>query len=159
MRRLVARTMAQQMSDVVEATTAPYQHALSTRAGTECIAHALQLLTEGNPRATVLSIDGHVRMFCGQPSSYLWEGDDGTVHHIEQGELGEQGDPLENGAVVPRSVRRKVEGKRWNERALKLVTGTPVHHTSFGGEIRSNRRLRGMLPKESATHRTMSGTI
>ena len=32
---------------------------------------------------------------------------------------------LENGAVLARSVRRKVEGKRWNERALKLVTGTP----------------------------------
>ena len=57
-RRLVARTTAQQMSDVVEAATAPYQCALSTRAGTECIAHALQLLTEENPRATVLSIDG-----------------------------------------------------------------------------------------------------
>ena len=27
-----------------------------------------------------------------------------------------------------------------------------VHHTSFGGEIRSNGRLRGTLPKESATH-------
>ena len=120
-RRLVARTIAQQMSDVVEAATAPHQYALSTRAGTECIAHALQLLTEENPRGTVLSIDGigafdlisrksmlealmrveggpaimpFVRMFYGQPSSYFWEGDDGTVYHIEQGEGGEQGDPL-----------------------------------------------------------------
>ena len=51
---------------------------------------------------------------------------------------------LENGAVLARSVRRKVEGKRWNERVLKMVTGTPprrsggettVHHTSFGGEV------------------------
>ena len=32
---------------------------------------------------------------------------------------------LEKGPVLARSVRRKVEGKRWNERALKLVTGTP----------------------------------
>ena len=31
---------------------------------------------------------------------------------------------LENGAVLARSVRRKVEGKRWNERALNMVTGT-----------------------------------
>ena len=38
-RRLVARTIAQHMSDVAEAATAPYQYALSTRAGTECIAH------------------------------------------------------------------------------------------------------------------------
>ena len=58
---------------------------------------------------------------------------------------------LENGAVLARSVLRKVEGKRWNERA--------VHHTSFGGEMRSNRRLWGMLPKESASLRTVSGTI
>ena len=77
---------------------------------------------------------------------------------------------LENGAVLSRSVRRKVEGKRWNERALKMVTGmesssrrsggeTTVHHTSFGGEIRSNRRLWGVLPKESATLRTIPGTV
>ena len=44
---------------------------------------------EGGP-----AIMPFVRMFYGQPSSYLWEGDDGTVHHIEQGEGGEQGDPL-----------------------------------------------------------------
>ena len=27
------------------------------------------------------------RMFYGQPSSYLWKEDDGTVHHIEQGSI------------------------------------------------------------------------
>ena len=35
---------------VVESATAPFQCAMSTRAGTECIAHAF--------RATILSIDG-----------------------------------------------------------------------------------------------------
>ena len=35
-----------------------------------------------------------VRQFHGQPSTYLWEGDDGTVFHVEQDEGGEQGDPL-----------------------------------------------------------------
>ena len=33
LRRLVGRTMAQQLSDVVKAATAPFQYALSTRAG------------------------------------------------------------------------------------------------------------------------------
>ncbi|CAK0805609.1 unnamed protein product, partial [Prorocentrum cordatum] len=32
--------------------------ALSTRAGTECVAHLIQSLTQANPEATVLSIDG-----------------------------------------------------------------------------------------------------
>ena len=32
---------------------------------------------------------------------------------------------LQTGAVLARSARRKVEGKRWNEKALKMVTGTP----------------------------------
>ena len=101
LRRLVSiRTIAQQMSDVVEAATALYQHALSTRVGTECIAHILQTLTEDDPRTTVLSIDGigtfdlisrksmlealmtveggpdimpFVRQFHGQPSTFLWE--------------------------------------------------------------------------------------
>ena len=45
---------------------------------------------------------------------------------------------LENGAVLARSVRRKVEGKRWNERALKMVTGTPWNPRS--GEVVARRR-------------------
>ena len=44
-RRLVARTMAQQMAEIVERATAPHQYTLSTRAGCECVAHVLQGLT------------------------------------------------------------------------------------------------------------------
>ena len=54
-RRLVGRTIAQQL---MEGATAPFQYALSTKAGCECVAHALQALSELNPEATVLSIDG-----------------------------------------------------------------------------------------------------
>ena len=36
----------------------------------------------------------HVRLFCGQPSRYLWEDESGNVHHIHQGKGGEQGDAL-----------------------------------------------------------------
>ena len=35
-----------------------------------------------------------VRAFYGKPSSYWWEDDVGDVHAIQQGEGGEQGDPL-----------------------------------------------------------------
>ena len=35
-----------------------------------------------------------VRQFCGTPSTYLWQDDDGTVHDLQQGEGGEQGDAL-----------------------------------------------------------------
>ena len=103
------------------AATSPHQYALSTRAGCECIAHALQGLTELDPRATVTSIDGvsafdlisrgammtglmrveggsaalpFVRMFYGALSEYFWEDSCGTVHTIPQGEGGEQGDAL-----------------------------------------------------------------
>ena len=113
-RRLVGRTMARQLAEPVKAATAPFQLALSTRAGCECVAHALQGLTETDPEATVLSIDGisafdlvsraamlrglssvsvlqraipFVRMFCGEP---LWEDDHGVVHNIHQAEGGEQ---------------------------------------------------------------------
>ena len=34
------------------------------------------------------------RLFYSSPSSFLWEDSMGTVHHIPQGEGGEQGDPL-----------------------------------------------------------------
>ena len=38
LRRLIARTIAQQMGEAVKAATAPFQYALSTRAGCECVA-------------------------------------------------------------------------------------------------------------------------
>ena len=43
-RRLVARTMPQQLGPVVEQAISLFQYAMSTRAGCECIAHALQAL-------------------------------------------------------------------------------------------------------------------
>ena len=55
-RRVTARTIAQQLGEAVERFTAPFQYALSTRAG--CIVHVLQTLTELDPEATVTSIDG-----------------------------------------------------------------------------------------------------
>ena len=57
-RRLVARTVAQQLAPQVESATAPFQYALSTRAGSECVAHVIQGLSELNPDSTVMSIDG-----------------------------------------------------------------------------------------------------
>ena len=57
LRRHVARTMAHQFGKSVEAATAPHQYALSTRAGTECVAHALQVLTEMDPLTTIVSME------------------------------------------------------------------------------------------------------
>ena len=120
-RRVVARTMAQQVAEAAEEATAPFQYALRTRAGTECVSHIMQSLTDLDPRTTILSVDGvgafdlisrnsmmeglfhmeggekllpFVRMFYSTPSTFLWEDEEGTVHHIPQGEGGEQGDPL-----------------------------------------------------------------
>ena len=100
-RRLVAQTMAQQLSEAVERATAPYQCALSTKTGCECVAHVLQSITEFHPKLTITSTDGirafdmvsresmlrgllevegggaalpSVRMFYASPSEYLWEG-------------------------------------------------------------------------------------
>ena len=48
----------------------------------------------------LLTVDGgsqvlpFVRMFHGAHSQYLWEDEEGTTHVIEQGEGGEQGDPM-----------------------------------------------------------------
>ena len=42
----------------LEKAPAPFQHALSTKSGGECIVHALQTLADLDERATVLSIDG-----------------------------------------------------------------------------------------------------
>ena len=57
LRRLVARTTAQQVSTEAEAATALFQYAPSTRAGCECVAYFMGALTDFNPEATVVSID------------------------------------------------------------------------------------------------------
>ena len=116
LRRLVARTMCQQLGPAIEAATAPFQYALTTQSGCECVAHAIQALTDINDSATVMSVDGigafdlvsRESMLAGltrvtggpsalpfvRPSVFLWEDDEGNVHDIVQGEGGEQGDPF-----------------------------------------------------------------
>ena len=101
--------------------TAPHQYALETRAGCECVAHVIRALTGLDDNAKVVSVDGveafdlisrnsmfsglmgmregeqllpFAKLFCGDPSAYLWEDEVGDVHHIHQGEGGEQGDAL-----------------------------------------------------------------
>ena len=113
--------MAQQLSEAVERATAPYQCALRTRAGCECVAHVLQGITEFHPELTITSMDGirafdmvsresmlgeflevdgrgaalpSVRMFHGYLSEYLWEDHEGTVHNIPLGEGCEKGDAM-----------------------------------------------------------------
>ena len=106
LRRLVARTIAKQIAKKVEETTAPFQYALTTKGGCECVAHILQTLTEFNQETTIISIDGvgaydlisrnaammegllrmedgdqilpFVRMFYGNPSTFLWEDEMGS---------------------------------------------------------------------------------
>ena len=58
LRRLVARTISKQFMKEAEEATAPYQYALSTRAGCECVAHILQSSTELDENATIVSVDG-----------------------------------------------------------------------------------------------------
>ena len=54
----MARTLSQQLSPAVERATSPYEYAMTTRAGCECVAHVLQGLTHKDPQVTVTSIDG-----------------------------------------------------------------------------------------------------
>ena len=56
-RRLVSRTCAQQVAEAFQAVCAPFQYALSTKAGAEALARELNLATESGSRTTVLSVD------------------------------------------------------------------------------------------------------
>ena len=120
-RRLVARTLAQQYATEFREACEPHQFALSTRAGTECVIHALRAASEIDPSVTITSIDGvgafdfisrramleglqrlpeaksilpFVHLFYGSRSTYIWHDDNGIAHDILQAEGGEQGDPL-----------------------------------------------------------------
>jgi hypothetical protein len=58
LRRLVARTIVQQFGEEINAACSPYQYALSTRAGTDCVSHAIRAATDADPSCTVGAIDG-----------------------------------------------------------------------------------------------------
>ena len=106
---------------MVQSATAPFQFALSTKEGPECVVHDLAALTDLDERATVLSIDGigafdfisrvsmleglrsiesgdpilpFVLQCYGNPFSYFWEDVEGTINEIHQEEEEEQGDLL-----------------------------------------------------------------
>ena len=108
--------MAKQFMTDVEQTWASFQFALSTRAGTDCVGHAVGVVTDHDPEMTVLSIDGigpsitfieaplheipslrsmlpFVRKTHARASTYWWSDEDGVSHRIGQHERGEQGDP------------------------------------------------------------------
>ena len=110
-RRLIARTIAQEIGETVQSATAPYQYALKTRAGTECVSHILQTVVESDVGAFDLvsrnamlrglkemdtgdRVLSFVRRFYGQPSLHIWEDEVGDVQDIPQGEGGDQGDRL-----------------------------------------------------------------
>ena len=120
-RRLVAKTLARQFGKAVEEACSPFQFALSTRAGVDCVGHAVRAVTDADHLSTVLSVDGvgaydhvfrasmlskllevpklqpllpFVRKAYGAPSCYRWDDADGQQHQIWQHEGGEQGDPL-----------------------------------------------------------------
>ena len=120
-RRFVARTLAKQFMKVFEAECAPFQYALSTRAGTDCVGYLLRSTTDANPNAIILTVDGigaydhvlrsamlerlaampaarsllpFVRMSYAQQSCYQWFDDAGESREVTQAEGGEQGDPL-----------------------------------------------------------------
>ena len=118
LRRLVARTLAQQFGSAFDLATRPHQYALTTRAGAEALAHTLQVQCDQDPTLTVLSVDGvgafdlisraamlealRPRPAASSPSSDSFSDQRpnscGSMmlayHSVLQAEGGEQGDPL-----------------------------------------------------------------
>ena len=120
-RRLVGRTLARHYAPALQRATLPFQFGLSTRAGTEAVHRCLQVATELDPQATILSLDAvgafdhvsrgamlqglasrpdlapllpYAAQWYGSPSQYTWTDAAGYLHHVQQAEGGEQGDPL-----------------------------------------------------------------
>ena len=58
---------------------------------------------------------------------------------------------LETGTELARSVRRKVEGKRWNETALRMVTGTPCNPRPGEVVVRRSYIMRALIERYGPT--------
>ena len=121
LRRLVARTLAQQHAEEFRQATSPFNYGMFVHGGTESVVHLLRSKTDADPSLVLTKIDGigafdHVHrssilgdlaalptahrlipfalMSCGDVSSFVWTDDSGSAHEIHQGEGGEQGDAL-----------------------------------------------------------------
>eukprot|EP00438_Fugacium_kawagutii_P025935 Skav202354 [mRNA] locus=scaffold2638:334244:334885:+ [translate_table: standard] len=108
-------------SSHIHTACSPHQFALSTRAGTGAVIHALATATAHNPTSTILSIDGigaydaisrhsmlqglyntpeanrclpFARLWYSRRSEYVWHDATGQYHSVVQAEGGQQGDPL-----------------------------------------------------------------
>ena len=120
-RRLVAKTLARQFSRQVEAACAPFQFALSTRAGVDCVGHAdceatlpingvgaYDHVFRSSILAKLLEVLGLrpllplVRSIYARPSRYVWQDDAGQRHEVHEHEgrdaiLVQLGDPQRSG--------------------------------------------------------------
>ena len=120
LRRLTARTLAQQFAPSLEAACRPHQYALGNRAGLDALVHNVQARCAQDQALTVVSLDASAaydgisrqtilhelrhlpeaaallpfaRLWLGRPSSFVWQ--QGPVSRsISQAEGVEQGDPL-----------------------------------------------------------------
>ena len=120
LRRMVARTTVQQHSEAIESKTAPFEFALSTRAGADAAALFIRTRLAEDQDLVVMALDGigaydHVdreammtglretcpsmvpfcRMFYGEPSTLFWEDEDGLSHEVRQTQGGGARGPVD----------------------------------------------------------------
>ena len=120
LRRVVARTLAQHFAAHFQRACLPHQQALTTRAWSEALVHALIAHPQLDPRLTLVSVDvtaaydlisrqamlqalqrtpeasallPFMRLWYARASSYVWAAGP-EVHRITQAVGGEQGEPL-----------------------------------------------------------------
>ena len=91
-RRLVARTMSQQLSAARDHRVGPSNN-VSIDGISLYDLISLSAMMQGIHRVHEAAVL-FVSMFYGTASTYLWEDDEGTTHKIVQGEGGEQGDAM-----------------------------------------------------------------
>ena len=84
-RRLVARTMAKQCALSAGEATAPFQCALRTRAGCECVSHVLQTITDQTPTRQLCRLMGSGRSILSSATQcckgcWAWKAVTGCFH-------------------------------------------------------------------------------
>ena len=120
LRRMVARTLPQQVATLLADACRPHQYALGSRVGPEALIHEVQARCALNPQLTVVSLDASAAydgisrasvlrelrdvpeaslllpfacLWLGRTWTYVWQQGDRT-RRLYQGEGVEQGDPL-----------------------------------------------------------------
>jgi len=130
LRRLVSRCLAQRYAKQIDQACLPHQYALSTRAGTEAVVHALTTDAEQHPTGTILSVDG-IGGECKRLQTRFLPSDDLKQLRLQRREAENRGIKIELSFQIGKLQRRELGNG--NHQIFRCIYVSPTNGSYYKG--------------------------